>query len=138
MMFIVHSEDFRQEDVPPSLFEAMGKFVEETQRSGAFIDGAGLQPTKEGFRVRLSKGKLKFTDGPFTEAKELVAGYWLLEAKSKEEVIEWMKRAPFRQFSEQGGEVEVEIRQLYELDDFGDSAAIDRARELERKLGQKR
>ena len=88
MMFIVHSEDYRQEDVPQSLFDAMGKFVEESQKSGAFVDGAGLQPTKQGFRVRLSKGKLKFTDGPFTEAKEVVGGYALIEAKSRKEAQE--------------------------------------------------
>ncbi|MBI3004831.1 MAG: hypothetical protein HYY49_05380 [Ignavibacteriales bacterium] len=88
MTFIIHSEDYRQEDVPKSLFEAMGKFVEESQKSGVFVDGAGLQPTKAGFRVRLSKGKLKLSDGPFTETKEVVGGYALIEAKSTQEATD--------------------------------------------------
>lgn len=88
MTFIIHTEDYRQEEVPASLFEAMGKFVEESQKNGTFIDGAGLQPSKEGFRIRLSKGNLKMSDGPFTETKEVVGGYALIEAKTKKEAID--------------------------------------------------
>jgi hypothetical protein len=86
--------------------------------------------------VRFSGGKATVIDGPFTEAKELIAGYWLLEAKSRDEVIEWVKRAPFAKFTEQAGEVEIQIRQLYELDDFGEGPAVDRARRLEATLGR--
>ena len=74
-------------------------------------------------------------DGPFTEAKELIAGYWLIQAKSKEEAIEWARRAPFNQF---GGQAEVEVRQLYELEDFEPGEAIDRFRELEKQLRKSR
>src|ERR1043166_1685370 len=87
MMFIKHAENFRVEEVPQSLFAAMGEFVGESLKNGSMIDTAGLRPTKEGTRVRLSGGKLKTTDGPFTEAKEVVGGYALVEARSKEEAI---------------------------------------------------
>ena len=88
MMFIKHGEDFKMEDVPQSLFGAMGQFVEESMKNGSVIDTAGLQPTSKGTRVRLSGGKIKVTDGPFTEAKEVVGGYALINAKSKAEAID--------------------------------------------------
>jgi hypothetical protein len=92
MMLIKHTEDYRLEDVPPSLFEAMGPFVEAGLKSGAIVDTGGLQPTKNGTRVRLSKGKIQLIDGPFAESKEVVGGYALLEAKSKEEAIEYARQ----------------------------------------------
>lgn len=88
MMFIKHAEDFRREDVPESLYEAMGKFVEEATKNGVMIDGAGLQPSARGHRVRLSKGKITVSDGPFTESKEIVGGYALIEARSEEHALE--------------------------------------------------
>ena len=88
MMFITHSEDYRNQTVPPGLYEAMGEFVNENLKSGVLIDTAGLQPTSEGTRVRLTGGKIKVTDGPFTEAKEIVGGYALVEARSKKEAID--------------------------------------------------
>ena len=118
------------------ILAAMTEYNEELVKAGVMLDGSGLQPTSKGARVRFSGGKATVIDGPFTEAKELIAGYWLLQAKSREEVVEWIKRAPFAEFTKQGGEVELEIRQLYELDDFGESEAIERARELEKKLGR--
>lgn len=87
MMFIKHSENFTMEDVPQALFDAMGKFVEESMKNGSMIDTAGLQPTAKGTRVRLSGGKLKTIDGPFTETREVVGGYALVEAKSREEAL---------------------------------------------------
>jgi hypothetical protein len=137
MVFVPANEESEAGVLPPEeALDAMTAYNEELVKAGVMLDGAGLHPTSKGAKVKFSNGKVSVIDGPFTEAKELVAGYWLLEAKSKEEVIEWMKRAPFRQFSEQGGEVQIEIRQLYDLDDFGESAAVDRARQLERKLGK--
>lgn len=88
MMFITHSEDYRNKTVPQVLYDAMGEFVTANLKSGALIDTAGLQPTSAGTRVRLSGGKIKATDGPFTEAKEVVGGYALVEAKSKKEALD--------------------------------------------------
>jgi hypothetical protein len=88
MMFIKHTENYRREDVPQSLYAAMGEFVREATKNGVFVDGAGLQPSATGHRVRLSKGKLTVSDGPFTESKEIVGGYALIEAKSDEHARE--------------------------------------------------
>ena len=88
MMFIKHTEDYRKEEVPQSLYAAMGKFVGEATKNGVMIDGAGLQPSARGHRVRLSKGKITVTDGPFTESKEIVGGYALIEARSEEHALE--------------------------------------------------
>ena len=90
----------------------MGKFNEELVKAGVMLAGDGLHPSSKGARVRFSGGKRTVIDGPFAEAKELVAGFWLWHVKSKEEAIEWLKRAPF-------DETEVEIRQLFEAADFG-------------------
>jgi hypothetical protein len=95
---------------------AMGRFNEELVKAGVMLAGEGLQASSKGARLRFDKGgKRTVIDGPFAETKELVAGFWILQAKSKEEVIEWMKRAPF----EPGDEIE--IRQIFESDDFGDA-----------------
>ncbi len=90
----------------------MGKFNEELVKAGVMLAGEGLQPSSKGVRVRFSGGKRTVIDGPFTETKELIAGFWLWQVKSKEEAIEWLKRAPFDQ-------TEVEIRQVFEAEDFG-------------------
>ena len=92
MMFIKHTEDYRQADVPASLYEDMGKFIEETTKSGNFISGAGLQPSSAGARVRLSGGKISVTDGPFVESKEIVGGYAIIDAKSREEALDIARR----------------------------------------------
>jgi hypothetical protein len=92
MMLIKHAENFKMEDVPPSVFEAMDQFVGEALKNGSITETAGLQPTSKGTRVRLSGGKLNVTDGPFTEAKEVVGGYALVEAKSNDEAIAFATR----------------------------------------------
>jgi hypothetical protein len=92
MMFIKHTEDYRNADVPASLYEEMGKFIEEATKSGNFVGGAGLQPTSAGTRVRLSKGKITITDGPFTESKEIVGGYSIIDAKTREEALDLARR----------------------------------------------
>ena len=104
----------------------MGKFNEELVKAGIMLDGEGLHPSSKGARVRFSGAKRTVIDGPFTEAKELVAGFWLWQVKSKEEAIEWLKRAPF-------DETEVEIRQVFEADDFG-PALTPELREAEERL----
>jgi hypothetical protein len=91
---------------------AMGKFNEELVKAGVMLAGEGLHASSKGARVRFSGGKKTVIDGPFAETKELVAGYWLWQVKSKEEAIEWLKRAPFE-------DAEVEIRQVFEAEDFG-------------------
>jgi hypothetical protein len=90
----------------------MGKFNEELVKAGVMLAGEGLHPSSKGARVRFSGGKRTVIDGPFAETKELVAGFWMWQVKSKEEAIEWLKRAPF-------DETEVEIRQVFEAEDFG-------------------
>ncbi|MDQ4049949.1 MAG: YciI family protein [Actinomycetota bacterium] len=92
----------------------MGKYNEEMAKAGVMLAGEGLHPTSKGARVKFSGKERAVTDGPFTESKELIAGYWLIQAKSKEEALEWVKRAPF------DGGVEVEVRQVFEAEDFGD------------------
>ena len=91
----------------------MGKFNEQLVKAGVMLAGEGLQPSSKGARVKFADGKQTVTDGPFTETKELIAGFWLWRVKSKEEAIEWLKRAPF------GGGAEIEVRQVFEMDDFG-------------------
>jgi hypothetical protein len=90
----------------------MGKFNEELVKAGVMLAGEGLQASSKGARVKFSKGKKTVIDGPFAETKELIAGFWLWQVRSKEEAIEWLKRAPFE-------DTEVEIRQVFEADDFG-------------------
>ena len=88
MMFIKHPRDYAMSNVPPALFGPMGEFVEENMKKGTIIDGAGLQPLAKATRIRISGGKLKVTDGPFSEAKEVVGGYALCETKTHEDAIE--------------------------------------------------
>lgn len=108
---------------------AMGKFNEELVNAGIMLAGEGLHPTSNGAKVKYAGGKATVVDGPFTEAKELVAGYWLLEAKSRDEVIDWLKRAPFV-------DAEVQVRQIFEAEDFGD-ALTPELREQEERLRAK-
>ena len=97
------------------LLAEMGKFNEELVRAGVMLAGEGLHPSSKGARVRFSGSKRTVIDGPFPETKELVAGFWLLQVKSKEEAIEWIKRCP----NPMPGESEIEIRQVFEAEDFG-------------------
>ena len=92
MMFIKHTEDYRNVQVPAGLYEDMGKFIEETTKSGNFVSGAGLQPTSAGTKVTLKAGKISVIDGPFTESKEIVGGYSIIDAKTHEEALGLAKR----------------------------------------------
>jgi hypothetical protein len=107
----------------------MGKYNEELAKAGVLLGGEGLQPSSKGARVKFSGTKRTVVDGPFSEAKELVAGFWLIQAKSKEEAIEWVKRCP----NPLGGEAEIEIRQVFEAEDFG-PALTPELREAEERL----
>jgi hypothetical protein len=137
-MMIVKGNKDSEAGVMPSeeLLSAMGKYNEELMKAGVLLDLAGLQPSSKGVRVKFSGGKRTVVDGPFTESKELIAGYWIIQVKSREEAIEWAKRVPAPHGPNQEGEIEV--RQFFELDDFGPSPAVDRARELGEELGKKK
>jgi hypothetical protein len=128
-MILVKANKDTEAGVLPSreILTEMGKFNEELVKAGVMLAGEGLHPSSKGARVRFSGGKRTVVDGPFTEAKELIAGFWLWQVKSKEEAIEWLKRAPF------DGGAEVEIRQVFEPDDFG-PALTPELREREQRL----
>jgi hypothetical protein len=117
-MVIVKADKNSEAGVLPDqkLLTDMGKYNEELVKAGVLLAGEGLQPSSKGARVRFSGDKRVVIDGPFAETKELVAGFWLIQVKSKEEAIEWVKRAPNPM---PGTEAEIEIRQVFEAEDFG-------------------
>jgi len=116
MVIVKASKDSEAGILPKKeLFEAMGKFNEELVKAGVLLAAEGLQPTSKGKRVRFSGKKRTVIDGPFTETKELIAGFWLWQVRSMEEALEWLKRCP----SPHEGESEIEVRQVYEAEDFG-------------------
>ena len=145
MRFIVMVKATKESEAgqPPTEegLAAMAKFNEEMVKAGVMLDGNGLQPSTKGARIRFAKSKLGDTtnkrtviDGPFAETKELVAGYWIIQVKSKAEAIEWMKRCP----SPHDEENEIEIRQLFELEDFGASEAVEHHRRLGEEIAKKK
>ena len=129
-MIIVKATRDSEAGVMPSekLLAAMATYHEELARAGVLLDGSGLQPSSKGWRIKYDGNKRTLIDGPFTEAKELVAGYTLIQAKSREEAIAWTRRFPNPMGD--GKAAEIEVRQLYELEDFGPSTAIERFRDL--------
>jgi hypothetical protein len=137
-MMIVKASKDSEAGVMPSqeLLSAMSKYNEELMKAGVLLDGAGLQASSKGARVKFSGGKRTVVDGPFTESKELIAGYWVIQVKSREEAIEWAKRAPALHGPNQ--ESEIELRQFFELEDFGPGETMDRERELGKQLEKKK
>jgi hypothetical protein len=137
-MMIVKANQDSEAGVMPSeeLISAMGKYNEELLKAGVLLDLSGLQPTSKGARIKFSGGKRTVIDGPFAESKELIAGYWIIQVKSREEAIEWAKRAPAPHGPNQDSEIEV--RQFFELEDFNPSEAIARARDLGKELEKKK
>jgi hypothetical protein len=131
-MVLVKATKDSEAGVMPSedLLMAMGKFNEEMLRAGVMLDGNGLQSSSKGARVRFSGDKRTVIDGPFAETKELIAGYWILQTKSLAECIEWIKRCPNPHMEDS----EIEIRQVFELEDFGEGEAIEQHRRLEREM----
>jgi hypothetical protein len=127
-MLIVKANQETEAGVLPTQeeFAAMGKFNEELVKAGVMLAGEGLQASSKGARVFFSGGQRTVVDGPFAESKELVAGFWLIQVKSKDEAIEWVKRVPFRDGS-------VEIRQVFEAEDFG-PALTPELRQAEERL----
>jgi hypothetical protein len=129
-MVIVKADKDSERGVLPDqkILADMGKYNEELSKAGVMLAGEGLQPSSKGVRVKFhSGGKRTVTDGPFAETKELVAGFWLWQVKSKQEAIDWLKRAPF------GDGVEIEIRQVFEAEDFGE-AFTPELREQEERI----
>ena len=117
MIIVKASKDSEAGKMPSEeLLAAMGKYNEELVKAGIMLAGEGLQPSSKGARVRFSGDQRIVTDGPFTETKELIAGFWLWQVKSKEEAIEWVNRCPNPM---PGTEAEIEIRQVFEAEDFG-------------------
>jgi hypothetical protein len=118
-MVIVKANKDSEDGILPSkeILTAMGNFNQELVKAGVMLAGEGLQASSKGVRIKFDGAKRTVTDGPFAETKELIAGFWLWQVKSREEAIEWLKRAPF------DGGTEVELRQVFEVEDFGDAAS---------------
>src|SRR5262245_57449644 len=127
-MIIVRATKESEAGVMPEekLIAAMATYHEELAKAGVLLDGSGLQASAKGWRIRYSGEKRTVSDGPFTETKELIAGYTLIQVKSRQEALEWTRRFPNP--SGEGKEGEIEVRQLFELEDFGPSDAVDRIR----------
>jgi hypothetical protein len=127
MILVKASKDSEAGVMPPEeIFTAMADYHEQLAKAGVLLDGNGLHPSSKGWRIEYSGGKRRIIDGPFAETKELVAGYTIIQVKTKEEAIEWANRFP-NPHLEDGY---IEIRQLFELEDFGESEAIDRFRDM--------
>ena len=131
-MVLIKADESSEAGVMPSteLMEAMGKYNEELVKAGVMLAGEGLHPSSKGARVKLSGDKRTVIDGPFAETKELIAGFWIFQVRSKEEAIEWVKRMPNPM---PGTEPEIEIRQVFEAEDFGEEFTPE-LREQEERL----
>jgi hypothetical protein len=137
MMIVKASKNSEAGQMPSEeLIAAMGKYNDELMKAGVLLDLAGLHPSSKGARIKFSGGKPTVLDGPFAETKELIGGFWMIQVKSKQEAVEWAQRAPAPHGPETEGEIE--LRQVFELEDFAPSAAIDQAREFEKELAGKR
>jgi len=129
MIIVKATKDSEAGVMPPEhLFAEMAAYHEELARASVLVDAAGLQRTALGWRVRYAGGKRTVVDVPFAETKELIAGYTLIQVNSREEALEWSRRFPNPTLD--GGDFEIEVRRLFELEDFGSSEAIDRFREI--------
>ena len=134
-MIIIKASPDSEAGVMPSqeLLTAMGNYNEELAKAGILLAGEGLHPSSKGARVRFSGDKRTVIDGPFAETKELIAGYWLWQVKSREEAIEWVKRCPNPM---PGTEAEIEIRKVFEMEDFGAELTPELREQEERAFGQ--
>ncbi len=129
MMIVKATKDSEAGAMPSEkLIADMAKYHEELQKAGVLLDASGLQPSSRGWRVKYAGAKRAVIDGPFTEAKELIAGYTIIQVKSREEAMEWARRFPNPAVD--GKEGEIEVRQFFELEDFGPSDAVERFREM--------
>jgi hypothetical protein len=134
MVLVKATKDSEAGKMPSEeLLAAMAKFNEEMVKAGVMLEGNGLQSSSKGARVRFSGDKRTVIDGPFAETKELVAGYWVLQCKSLQEAVEWIKRCP----NPHNVDSEIEIRQMFELEDFGESEGVDHHRRLREQIKSK-
>jgi hypothetical protein len=137
MIIVKATKDSEAGVMPPErLFAEMQKYHEELHKAGVLLDASGLQASSKGWRVKYSGGKRSVVDGPFTETKELIAGYTIIQVKSREEALEWTRRFPNPSID--GREGEIEVRQFFELEDFGDSEAIEKFKQMEKERGKKK
>src|SRR5215467_4777678 len=138
MMIVKASKDSEASVMPSEeLIGKMGKFNEEMVNAGVMLDGAGLQASSKGARVKFAKdGKVSVIDGPFAVTKELIAGFWVINVKSLQEAIDWAKKAPNPHGD--GAETAIEIRQFFEVEDFGDSQVVEDARKLEKRIAARK
>jgi hypothetical protein len=129
-MIIVKATRDSETGVMPEekLIADMADYHEELQKAGVLLDASGLQPSSKGWRIKYSGGKRNVIDGPFAETKELIAGYTIIQVKSREEALEWSRRFPNPAIG--GADCEIEVRQLFELEDFGPSEAAERFRKM--------
>ncbi|WDT74534.1 MAG: YciI family protein [Candidatus Manganitrophus sp.] len=129
-MIIVKASKDSEAGVMPEekLIAEMATYHEELAKAGVLVDGAGLQASAKGFKIKYSGNKRTVVDGPFTETKEMIAGYTIINVKSREEAVEWAKRFPNPHG--EGAETEIEVRRFFELDDFAPSEAVERHREI--------
>jgi len=121
---------------PEKLISEMQKYHEELQKAGVLLDASGLKPSSQGWRVKYSGTKRTVIDGPFAESKELIAGYTIIQVKSREEAMEWARRYPNPSID--GGAAEIEVRQFFELEDFGQSEAVERFRKMDEQRARKK
>lgn len=136
MMIVKATKDSESGAMPSEkLIGEMQKYHEELHKAGVLLDASGLKPSSKGWRVKYSGTKRTVVDGPFTEAKELIAGYTIIQVKSREEAMEWARRFPNPSID--GKEGEIEVRQFFELEDFGQSEAVDRFRKMESERARK-
>ncbi len=130
-MIIVKATADSEAGVMPTddgLMSTMAEYHEQLAKAGVLLDASGLQPSSKGWRIRYDGSRRSTIDGPFTEAKELIAGYTLIQVRSRDEALEWARRFPNPALD--GGDAEIEVRQLYELEDFAPGAAVERFRDM--------
>lgn len=137
-MMIVKATKESEAGVMPedAMIAEMGRFNEELAKAGVLLDGAGLKPSSKGWRVEFKGGKRSVVDGPFAETKELIAGFWIIQAKTVEEALAWSKRVPNP--AAHGADCHVEVRPFYELEDFAESPGLEPHREAQRLLDASR
>ena len=137
-MMVVKASKESEAGVMPGekILGAMAKFNEELQKAGVLLDASGLKPSSKGWRVKYSGTKRTVIDGPFAEAKELIAGYTIIQVKTREEAMEWARRYPNPSID--GREAEIEVRQFFELEDFGPSEAVERFRKMDEERARKK
>jgi hypothetical protein len=131
MMIVKATRDSEAGVMPEeSMLAEMARYNEELVKAGVMLDGAGLQPSAKGWRVQYTGNRRSIVDGPFPETRELIAGYWLIKTRTREEAVEWSRKIP----NPSGSDCHVEVRQLFELEDFEQTPALEKHREIEGRL----